>query len=216
MSEAEEAMGEEGGTMRGHATAIMEAQGRMFVPNLLPRPGLWNGDVVAFHVGKAYLAVLPVGNSESNQDETTFVLMPCDDVDEESVCVHLDVVRRGDWIGLKSHIAGGKLLQARRRGAYRMAFYSDRFGVYEQWEMVELQSLESIDWNVTTVTLRNRKLPSCEIRVRMSRLGIVKPTAGDSISRSLGSGIQQSLENQNIQTVTGMVAQVWLITNCCV
>ena len=211
MSEAKEVMKEEVGTIKSHAMAMMEAQGRLFVPNLLPRPGLWNGDVVALHVGKAYLAVLPVGNSESNQDETTFVLMPFDDVDEESACVHLDVVRRGEWIGLKSHVAGGKLLQARRKGAYRMAFYSERFGVYEQWEMVELQSLESIDWNVTTVTLRNRKLPSCEIRVRMSRLGIVKPIEGESISRSLGAGIQQSLENQNIQTVTGMVAQVWLI-----
>ena len=203
-------MVEEVATAKAHAT--VDAQRRVFVPNLLPRPGLWNGDVVALHVGKAYLAALPVGNSVSNQEEVAYVLMPCDDVDEESLCVHLDVVRRGESIGLKSHVAGGKLLQARRKGAYRMAFYSERFGVCEQWEMGELESLESIDWNVTTVTLRNRKLPSCEIRVRMSRLGIVKPIECDSISRPLGAGFQQSIENQNIQTVSGMVAQVCV---CC-
>eukprot|EP00890_Picochlorum_soloecismus_P005654 jgi/Picsp_1/608/NSC_00605-R1_protein len=201
-------MEQEGGTTKGHAT--LEAQSRSFVPNLLPRPGLWNGDVVALHIGRAFLAALPVGNSESNQEGMSYVLMPCDDVDEESVCVHLDVVRRGEWIGLKSFVAGGKLLQARRKGAYRMAFYSERFGVYEQWELVELESLECIDWNVTTVTLRNRKLPSCEIRVRMSRLGMVKPVECDLVSRPLGSGVQRSLENQNIQTVSGMVAQEWI------
>ena len=43
---------------------------------------------------------------------------------------------KGDYIGLRSPWAGGKYLQARRKGAHPCCFYSALFGVWEQWLQV--------------------------------------------------------------------------------
>ena len=50
----------------------------------------------------------------------------------------LVVLRFGEFYGFRSHAAGGKLLQARRKAASELCFYNYNFGVCEQWELVSV------------------------------------------------------------------------------
>ena len=45
----------------------------------------------------------------------------------------LHVVVSGPHVGFFSHAAGGRFMQIRRSGTHRLAFFSPRLGVYEQW-----------------------------------------------------------------------------------
>lgn len=47
----------------------------------------------------------------------------------------LEAVCQGGYLGLRSRAAGGRLLQMRRTGRHRLAFYSPLFGYCEQWEV---------------------------------------------------------------------------------
>ena len=38
-------------------------------------------------------------------------------------------------MGFRSHAAGGKLLQARRKGSHPFGFTSNLFGTWEQWQV---------------------------------------------------------------------------------
>ena len=42
---------------------------------------------------------------------------------------------QGGFLGLRSDALGGLLLQARRRAPHDLIFFSDRLGVYEQWQV---------------------------------------------------------------------------------
>jgi len=112
-------------------------------------------------------------------------------------------------------VASDRLLQARRRGAHRLAFFSTNLGTWEQWEIPEASALESLPWNSASVTLRNRRLPTCELRVEIVRVGTCTmmphaaitprslPVATTSEEESLG-------ENPNIRRMSGLLVNEWL------
>ena len=65
---------------------------------------------------------------------------------------------QGAWFGFRSAAAGGRLLQARRRGCSRLAFFSAGFGVWEQWELVAGDPTAH-PWACLPLGFRSRRLP---------------------------------------------------------
>ncbi|WPT14379.1 hypothetical protein PSENEW3_00000509 [Picochlorum sp. SENEW3] len=185
--------------------------GRSFVKSTLARAGLNSGDVVAFKVKGVYLAAvqIPIASSESSSGcGDLYTLAPCENADPEDVSVHLEIVRHGEWVGFRSMVANNAMLQAKKKGMHKIAFYSPRFGIYEQWNVVEGSALDRIHWNSTVVTLQNRKLTHCEMRVQMHRLGVVEYTSGSSLVHK--GHLTSSLETGSIQTMSGMMVQEWI------
>jgi hypothetical protein len=91
------------------------------------------GDVVVFRAKGAVLAATPVPSPGAEPDAVLHALLPCADADESAREAHLEVIRQGEWVGFRSACARDRLLQARRRGAHRLAFFSANLGTWEQW-----------------------------------------------------------------------------------
>ena len=85
---------------------------------------------------------------------------------------HLTVVRQGRNVGFRSDVAGGKMLQARKRGASKLCFFNVNFGINEQWETMDEPKRRSGDdeWVSTTMRLRNRRLPLFVLTVEVMRV----------------------------------------------
>lgn len=83
---------------------------------------------------------------------------------------HLVVVRQGAFLGFRSELprCDGKLLQARHRGRGRLCFFNRNHGVNEQWETPD--EPDEPGWTAATLRLRNRRLPSCVLRVTVTRV----------------------------------------------
>ena len=164
--------------------------GRVFVPNRLPRKGLQTGDVVALALANTgeLLAAAKVRNTtvdeeDGNSAQRQYTLIPMGKATLDDEVVLLEVVRNGQWTGFKSWVADNALLQAKKKGTYRLAFFSTRFGVYEQWECGEKGEegdrlpMDGIHWASTVVTLRNRKVPSVVLKVELHRAGLCHYTS---------------------------------------
>lgn len=162
----------------------------MFVQNRLPRKGLQTGDVVALALANTgeLLAAAKVRNTtvdeeDGNSAQRQYTLIPMGKATLDDEVVLLEVVRNGQWIGFKSWVADNALLQAKKKGTYRLAFFSTRFGVYEQWECGEKGEegdrlpMDGIHWASTVVTLRNRKVPSVVLKVELHRAGLCQYTS---------------------------------------
>ena len=214
----------------------------------LPRAGLKHGDIVVFEDGygrimgamEVNMATYGGGSDTKGSHAGRHGQQEGPDVGAESTAAlralvsddhltmgdpasKLEVVcnEGGEWIGIRSRVAGNKLLQAKRHGEQKLVFYSERFGVGEQWSVVERESLDKIHWNVATITLKNRKLPTCTIRVRAYRAGegrIETSTLfvndGSKFSSSLaardGKGVP-NMEDQGLRRISGMMVEVCLM-----
>ena len=131
-------------------------------------PGLQDGEVVAFAVdGLPY--VVDVENSRGG-DAVRFGVSRLDDARSiADPATHLTVVKQGRYVGFASQMLGGKMLQARQRTAGgRLCFYNPNFGVNEQWETND--EPEEPDWSSCEMRLKNRRLPSCILRVEVMRV----------------------------------------------
>ena len=131
-------------------------------------PGLQDGEVVAFAVdGLPY--VVDVDNSRGG-DAVRFGVSRLDDARSiADPATHLTVVKQGRYVGFASQMLGGKMLQARQRTAGgRLCFYNPNFGVNEQWETND--EPEEPDWSSCEMRLKNRRLPSCILRVEVMRV----------------------------------------------
>jgi len=131
-------------------------------------PGLQDGEVVAFAVdGLPY--VVDVENSRGG-DAVRFGVSRLDDARSiADPATHLTVVKQGRYIGFASPMLGGKMLQARQRTAGgRLCFFNPNFGVNEQWETND--EPEEPDWSSCEMRLKNRRLPSCILRVEVMRV----------------------------------------------
>lgn len=133
--------------------------------------GLQNGDVVAFaHNGLPYVVdrVALSGGAEG-ADVLAFVASGLEaGVSIADSRTHLMVTRQGRWLGFRSNAAGGKMLQARKRGANKLCFYNQNFGTFEQWETNDMPTDES--WTTALVQLRNRRLPGFVLSVEVLRV----------------------------------------------
>ena len=91
-----------------------------------------------------------------------------DDEDEdarlgvEDASTQLEVLRFGKYYGFRSHAAGGKLLQARRRLDSRLCFFNFNFGVCEQWALVGVEHAARFG---RVLTFRNRRLQAVTMHV---------------------------------------------------
>jgi len=92
-----------------------------------------------------------------------------DDVDE-NFC-HLEVVRQGQYLGLRSASAGGRFLQPRRKHPHHLVFFNGNLGVWEQWEAVGEEADGVRPWSQTPLRLRSRRLPHVELRFDAARVG---------------------------------------------
>lgn len=61
------------------------------------------------------------------------------------------------WLGFRSAAAKGRLLQARRKGSSRLAFFSSNFGIWEQWKVVDGDI--SQPWSRQSLSFTSRNLP---------------------------------------------------------
>ena len=171
---------------------------RSFVRGALKRPGLDTGDVVTFADGGVPYAAVPVGGGPPTEDGgadegaaaagTTaipFVLEPRGAALAAAVtsssssdpsldpAALLEVVRQGEWFGLRSAAAGARFLQARRRGGRRLAFFSPHFGVCEQWELVG--GAPGVPWQAARLGFRNRRFPQVFFAADVTRVGSAVP-----------------------------------------
>ena len=80
----------------------------------------------------------------------------------------LVVLRFGKWYGFRSHAAGGRLLQARRRAGSEAAFFNFNFGICEQWELVE-SDREAVT-SGRAMTFRNRRFEHVTLDVFVSKV----------------------------------------------
>ena len=213
----------------------------MFVPNRLPRKSLHSGDVVALALSTTgeMLAAAKVRKTTVDVDDdassTTlqqeqYTLIPSKKATMDDEVVFLEVVRDGPWIGFKSWLADNAMLQAKKRGTYRLAFFSPRFGVYEQWGCEDGVSqggglpLDNIHWASTAVTLRNRKVPSVVLKVELHRVGVCRydtPQRGSleevqeveeetGVAFSAGGPPPPPRTTQSIQTMSTMMVNEWI------
>jgi protein SFI1 len=88
---------------------------------------------------------------------------------------HLTVVRQGRFIGFRSDAAGGKMLQARKRGASKLCLFNLNFGINEQWETNDEPRGSGVvgrgdTWSSATMRLRNRRLPSFVLKLEVMRV----------------------------------------------
>lgn len=186
---------------------------RTFVPDSTPRKGLTTGDVIVLRTRGAYLAATSVSQIGTNSETSSYTLAPSDITDPHDRALQLEILRQGPWIGLRSSIAGDRLLQARRRGPNKIAFFSSNLGTWEQWEVEQAEKLEQNSWSEVQVRLRNRRMPSCELSVQMIRIGrcLLAPLASVT-PRSLPAVAMQDdenlTENINIRHMSGLLVNV--------
>lgn len=75
----------------------------------------------------------------------------------------------------RSAFAGGIYLQAKRRaGLHRLVFYNDKFGICEQWELVESEYELDQPWDVMTMAFGSRRLGHFVLRAEVARVGRVQ------------------------------------------
>lgn len=90
------------------------------------------------------------------------------------------------YVGFRSLTAGGRFLQARRRGANRLVFFNSYFGVNEQWGLLDVRVLSAGDpqqhspssgssprgpaWDALEITMAPRQLPAFELKVIVIRV----------------------------------------------
>ena len=189
---------------------------RTFKPDASKRLGLSTGDVVALRIKGNYLAVIPVSQASADPDAVLHILAPSDVVDPSDAVTQLEVIRQGSWVGFRSAAACDRLLQARRRGAHRLAFFSANLGTWEQWEVPELSAIESMPWSTVSVTLRNRRLPTSELCVELVRVGTcmmmphasLTPRSYPAVSTSTVEEEALGAEHPNIRRMSGLLVNV--------
>lgn len=169
---------------------------------------------------------IAASSSPTSSPATQYTLVPTNKSGVEDEVVFLEVVRDGPWVGLKSWVANGALLQAKRKGTHRLAFFSPRFGVYEQWGLDEGEgdSLDGIHWASTVVTLRNRKVPSVVLKVEIHRVGVCHRPKGDVEGAVEKSRVTPAFDanpgivaepadgaaTQSIRTMSTLMVQEWI------
>ena len=104
-------------------------------------------------------------------------------VETDNPAAQFVVVVQGGWVGFRSVIAGGRLLQVRKRGTKRLCFFSTRFGTWEQFsvdetagsgsdkhEKKEHARKESNRTSVLSLVLRSRRLEKFTLAVDVVRV----------------------------------------------
>ena len=96
------------------------------------------------------------------------------------------VVRQGRFLGFRSELCGGKMLQARHRARGRLCFYNLNHGINEQWETHD--ELPGEDWRSCAVRLktegsRRASSPVEVMRVPADMTGAATPSAARPIPR---------------------------------
>ena len=132
----------------------------------LPAGALRAGETVAFLAdGLPYVA-----DRAATGEAVGFALSALEDAASVAdPATHLVVVRQGKFLGFRSDAqCDGKLLQARHRGRGRLCFFNRNHGVNEQWETFDEPNEPG--WTSATLRLRNRRLPSCVLRVTVTRV----------------------------------------------
>ena len=149
-----------------------------------PAQGLRAGEVVAFAVdGLPYVV-------DRNAAGEAVAFGPSALEDAVSIAdpaTHLVVVRQGRFLGFRSELCGGKMLQARHRARGRLCFYNLNHGINEQWETPD--ELPGDDWRSCAMRLKNRRLPSCVLAVEVMRVpadmaGAAPPSAARPTPRA--------------------------------
>eukprot|EP00241_Pyramimonas_parkeae_P011830 CAMPEP_0114235932 /NCGR_PEP_ID=MMETSP0058-20121206/6529_1 /TAXON_ID=36894 /ORGANISM="Pyramimonas parkeae, CCMP726" /LENGTH=203 /DNA_ID=CAMNT_0001347757 /DNA_START=93 /DNA_END=701 /DNA_ORIENTATION=- len=136
--------------------------------------GLQNGDVVAFaENGVPYAVFNPEAAGEGGSPSSADVFDFAPTHLEEGVSIadpttHLVVIKQGRWLGFRSTISGGKLLQARKRGSSKLCFFNFNFGIFEQWETDDQPG--GSGWSTTLMRLRNRRLPNFVLTVEVMKI----------------------------------------------
>uniref|UniRef100_A0A7S3UCA5 Sfi1 spindle body domain-containing protein n=1 Tax=Picocystis salinarum TaxID=88271 RepID=A0A7S3UCA5_9CHLO len=127
-------------------------------------------DGIPFTVKEPKVALRETGQAAPKE----YVLSDAEDIDIFSnAWTHLTVVRHGNWYGFRAGVANGKFLQVRKKGLNRLCFFSAKFGIWEQWELVPPDdgsdnSNGSNEYPVkVAMTFRSRRLPSFVLRVQV-------------------------------------------------
>lgn len=55
--------------------------------------------------------------------------------DHRRICLNVGCVQQNGYLGLRCLGPKGRYLQARKRAPHRLCFFSDHWGIWEQWEV---------------------------------------------------------------------------------
>jgi hypothetical protein len=128
--------------------------------------GLAAGEVVALSVGGRMLVAQPTAaNAKVVEFGPTGAARGAGPEALLDPACQLTVQRAGEWVGFK---LDGRMLQAKRKGSSRFAFFSPHFGVAEQWTLSPEPTTD--EWSRQAVVLRNRRLESIELHCEMIRV----------------------------------------------
>jgi hypothetical protein len=93
-------------------------------------------------------------------------------------------------IGLRSCSAGGRYLQAARKGSRRLLLASSRLAAQETWEVHASESHGTV--------LRNAVLPGCELRVRIFRLGNARSGTASGADADASTAVTVHNSNEHV------------------
>ncbi|EIE21377.1 hypothetical protein COCSUDRAFT_56596 [Coccomyxa subellipsoidea C-169] len=109
----------------------------------------------------------------SETDDGTLSLVPAQQGSDglDSKAAHLDILQKDGFLGLRCLEAKGRFLQARRRARHRLCFFSDHWGVWEQWQIVACMLTGDGCSEERELHLSPRQLPNFMWRVHVAPVG---------------------------------------------
>ena len=67
---------------------------------------------------------------------------------------------QADWLSFRAAGADSRFLQVRKRGPHRLTFFSQNYGTWEQWELLEEPTAP---WQSCSLQLRSRRMPQARL-----------------------------------------------------
>ncbi|GAX73006.1 hypothetical protein CEUSTIGMA_g458.t1 [Chlamydomonas eustigma] len=234
-----------GSSRAGGSTAGSPGESRLMQRSQVSQPGLESGDVVMLLQQGIpfYTAIIDSDDMTGkhcilqleNKAHTSTIRGDADDEaagprsscdiratsEENTENKFLEVVRQGQYIGLRSIAAGGRFLQPRRKAPHPLIFFNLKLGIWEQWEVLGEEETLGRPWSRLGLTLRSRRLPQVELCVELVRVGQYRASAmsvrGSALStvselRELGAGggVHELKEDEQLRRLNRVFIQEWM------
>ncbi|GAQ78376.1 hypothetical protein KFL_000120230 [Klebsormidium nitens] len=173
---------------------------------------LVDGDIVVFRRSGILYGVAQT-TDDVRDSQGIFNLVPLQEGAQSTDPVaQLVVVCQGPWLGFKSPAAGGRFLQARRRGPDHLCFYNTNWGTWEQWELVGDEPQGG--WTTWTFQFRSRRLENFVFAVEVERInrGAVSTSITHGHVERLVQSVQENVDEKQgnvLRAMSSLLTSEW-------